>query len=165
MRSLMTTILIAAALLPAAAQAQSQAELDRDHREVRQDRRELDRDRRQGDYRDVRADRRDLREDRRDLQGDRNRRWARDDWRAWRDRNPAFYAGGGWRAPFRYTAFRPGVRIAPLYFGPQFVIAEPWRYHLPPADGATRWVRHYNDVLLVDYRRGVVVDVIRGFYR
>ena len=30
--------------------------------------------------------------------------------------------------------------------------------------GYTRWVRHYNDVLLVDYHRGYVVDVIRGFF-
>ena len=45
------------------------------------------------------------------------------------------------------------------------MIADPWRYRLPPARGYQRWVRHYDDVLLVDVRRGVVIQVIRGFYR
>ena len=44
------------------------------------------------------------------------------------------------------------------------MIADPYRYHLPLASGYSRWVRHYNDVLLIDYRRGVVLDVIRNFY-
>ena len=68
------------------------------------------------------------------------------------------------RAPFRYQSFRAGGRIAPDYYGPRYVIADPWRYHLPAARPGLRYVRHYNDVLLVDYRRGYVVDVIRSFY-
>ena len=27
-----------------------------------------------------------------------------------------------------------------------------------------RWVRNYDDLMLVDIRRGIVIDVIRGFY-
>lgn len=56
------------------------------------------------------------------------------------------------------------MRIGFGYFGPRYVIAQPWRYHLPRPGYNQQWVRHYNDVLLVDVRRGFVVDVIRGFY-
>ena len=133
MRILITTALLAAVALPAAAQAQSygaRQDVQQDHRDDRYDHRDDRRD----DHRDGRDDRRD------------------------------YYARGNWNAPFRYNAFRPGARIAPAYYGPRFVIADPWRYHLPPARPYTRWVRHYNDVLLIDYRRGYVVDVIRNFY-
>ncbi len=56
------------------------------------------------------------------------------------------------------------MRIAPGYWGGRYYIADPWRYHLPPARPWQRWVRHYDDVLLIDTRRGVVVDVYRGFF-
>lgn len=167
MRKLVTTALLAAVALPAAAQAQSYGEVRHDRREVRQDQREVDRDVARGDYREAREDAREYREDRRELRddvADRNRRWAREDWRAYRNQRRDLYARGAWNAPFRYNVFRPGVRIEPIYYGPRFVIADPWRYHLPPARAYTRWVRHYNDVLLVDYRRGIVLDVIRNFY-
>ncbi len=108
--------------------------------------------------------RHDGRHDVRHDANDRNRQWGRNDWRGWRDHNRALYARGNWRAPFRYTAFRVGARIAPSYYGPSYFIADPWRYRLPPARPGARWVRHYDDVLLVDVRRGIVLDVIRGFY-
>ena len=159
---------MAAAALPAAAQAQSNGELRHDRRDVRHEQRDL-RDARRGgnpaQIRDERHDVRDARQEYRDDARDRDRRWARDDWRGWRDHNPGFYGRGSWNAPFRYTAFNVGLRIAPLYYGPRFVIADPWRYHLPPAGFGRTWVRHYNDVLLIDTRRGIVIDVIRGFYR
>lgn len=180
MRRLILTALAAASLLPAAASAQSADELHRDRRDIREQQRELQDARRTGDRGDVREERRDVqgarqeyREDLRDRADhhadnrgdDRNREYGREDWRGWRDRNPGGYARSGWNAPFRYTAFRPGLRIAPLYFGTRYVIADPWRYHLPRARYGQQWVRHYNDVVLVDTRRGIVVDVIRGFYR
>ena len=74
------------------------------------------------------------------------------------------FRGGQWRAPFRYNSFTAGVRIAPNYYGQSYWVRDPWRYHLRPVYGAQRWVRHYNDLLLVDTSRGVVIDVIRGFY-
>jgi Ni/Co efflux regulator RcnB len=168
MRKLIAAALIAASVVPAAAIAQSPAELARDRQDIREQRRDLNRAYVNGDRRDVRDARHDLREARQEYREDARdarRNWGRDDWRAYRETNRPLYARGGWRAPFGYTSFRPGVRIAPSYFGPRYVIADPWRYHLPAARGATRWVRHYDDVLLIDYRRGVVVDVIRGFYR
>ncbi|MCC2977533.1 RcnB family protein [Sphingomonas sp. PL-96] len=94
----------------------------------------------------------------------RDHRWGRNDWRDYRTQNRRLYARGGWQAPFRYSTFRAGGRIAPSYYGTRYVIADPWRYRLPPVRPGQRWVRHYDDVLLVDQRRGRVVDVIRGFY-
>ena len=143
MRTLILTALIAATAMPAVADAQSW----------------------RGDRRD---DRREWRGDRRDDRGgrneDRNRRWGDNDWRDWRGRNRGVYARGNWRAPFRYNAFRPGVRIAPNYWGSAYWINDPWQYRLPPAGWGQRWVRHYDDVLLIDTRRGIVLRVINNFY-
>ncbi|OYY79527.1 MAG: hypothetical protein B7Y43_00055 [Sphingomonas sp. 28-62-20] len=167
MRKLIIIGLMAATMLPVTAQAQSQREVRRDRQELRQERHELNRAYRRGDPRDIREERRDVREARQELREDRydrNRRWGRNDWRGYRNSNRALYARGSWRAPFRYTSFRTGVRIAPAYWGPRYVIADPWRYRLPPARAWQRWVRHYDDVLLVDTRRGTVVDVYRGFF-
>ena len=144
MRKLILTALMAATVFPVAAQAQS-------YRDVQRDRREL------------REDRRDLRDDRRDLREDRNRRWGNDDWRSWRNSNRGVYSRGNWRAPFRYNAFRAGVRIAPSYYGSSYWINDPWRYRLPAAGYGQRWVRHYDDLLLVDTRRGIVIRVINNF--
>lgn len=165
MRTLITTALLAAAALPALAQAQSY-DPRYDHRDVQQDRRDVRDDQRdvQQDRRDLRDDRRDFRDDRRDVRDDRNFQYGHDDWRRYRDQRRDLYARGNWNAPFRYQQFRPGARITPAFYDQRFVIADPWRYHLPPARAYTRYVRHYNDVLLVDYRRGYVVDVIRGFF-
>ncbi len=152
MRKLIITALMVATavpiLAPSVANAQSQREVNRDRHDIREQRR------------DVREARQDLREDVRD----RNRAWGRNDWRGYRDHNRGIYARGNWNAPFRYTAFRPGIRIAPSYFGSRYYIADPWRYRLPLAGRYQRWVRHYNDVILVDTRRGIVIDVIRNFY-
>lgn len=172
MRKLIIPALMAATLIPVAASAQSNDELRRDRQDIRREQRDVQDARRSGDPRAIRDQRGDLRdarqeyrEDLRDRADDRNHQWRRDDWRGWRDRNPGAYNRGGWNAPFRYTPFRAGIRIAPTYYGPRFIIADPWRYHLPRPGWGQQWVRHYDDVILVDTRRGVVVDVIRGFYR
>lgn len=172
MRKLIITALLAAVALPGVASAQSQREVNRDRRDLRQEQRELNRAYRGGDPRqirdqrdDVRDARQELREDRRDRNRAQDRNWGRNDWRGYRDGNRALYARGNWRAPFRYNAFRAGVRIAPTYYGSRYFIADPWRYRLPNPGFNQRWVRHYDDVILVDTRRGIVIDVIRSFYR
>ncbi|MBA4048111.1 MAG: hypothetical protein C0476_06165 [Sphingomonas sp.] len=168
MKKLILFGLLAASVAPVAASAQSQAEVRRSQREVREERFELEQAYRSGDPRRIRRERDDLRDAKQELREDvrdRNRAWGRDDWRAYRAGHPALYARGGWGAPFRYTAFRPGIRIAPVYYGPRYVIVDPWRYRLPPVRGYQQWVRHYDDVVLVDTRRGLVVDVYRGFWR
>lgn len=167
MRKFIILTLMAATVLPTAAIAQSNREVRESRRDLREEQRELQDARRHGDRRDVREERRDVRGARQELREDvrdRNRRWARNDWSSWRTQNRSLYSRGNWRAPFRYNAFRPGVRIGAGYYGSQYFIADPWRYRLPPTGYNQRWVRHYNDVLLVDTRRGVVVDVIRNFY-
>lgn len=176
MRKMIPAMLLAVTLVPVAlsvpAAAQSRNELRRDRDDIRHERRDLDRAYARGDWRDVRDQRDDVRDARREYREDLNDRrgWQRDrgawrnDWRGWRDGHRALYTRGNWRAPFRYQAFRPGVRIGAPYYGSRYVIADPWRYRLPSAPRDARWVRHYDDVLLVDYRRGMVLDVVRGFY-
>ncbi len=180
MRNLVTAALLAATALSgvvtaAPAAAQSREELRRDRQDIRHEARQLDRARARGDWRDVREQRRDLREARQEYREDRRdlrqqRQWQRDrrEWRAdmqrWRAGHRDLYARGGWQAPFRYQSFRPGARIGANYYGTRYVIADPWRYRLPAAPLRARWVRHYDDAVLVDYRRGIVLDVVRGFY-
>ncbi|MEG3181501.1 RcnB family protein [Sphingomonas sp. LT1P40] len=168
---LMFAALIAAVAMPAMAaapaSAQSQREVRRDRQDLREERGELRRAQRTGDRRDIREERRDVREARRDVRDsvqDRNRRWGNDDWRGYRTQNRRVYSRGNWRAPFRYNGFSAGVRIAPQYYGSRYYINDPWRYRLPAAGYNQRWVRHYDDMLLVDTRRGRVIRVIRNFF-
>lgn len=170
MRKMILTALAAATLLPvaSAASAQSAGELRRDRRDVREEQSELRDARRtgdRGDIRDQRGDVRDARQEYREDLRDRNREYGRDDWRGYRDRNGSLYGRGNWNAPFRYTAFRAGSRIGAGYYGQRYVISDPWRYHLPRARYGQQWFRHYGDVILVDTRRGIVIDVKRSFYR
>jgi Ni/Co efflux regulator RcnB len=168
MRKLIIGILMAATVMPAAAMAQSPGELRRDRQDVRQEQRELNRSIRRGDSpREVREQARDVRDARQEYREDardRDRAWGRNDWRNNRQGNRALYARGNWRAPFRYQAFRAGVRIQPTYYNQRYWIADPWRYRLPRPGMNQRWVRNYDDLMLVDVRRGIVIDVIRGFY-
>jgi Ni/Co efflux regulator RcnB len=165
--ALLTAIAAPALLVPASAMAQSRAELRDDRRDIRDAQQDLRRAQWSGDPRRVHEERRDLREAHREYREDlrdRDRRWAENDWRSWRDRNRGLYARGEWRAPFRYYRFQPGARIGTVYYGPRYVIGDPWRYHLPRPGFGQQWVRHYNDVLLVDTRRGTVIRVVPGFY-
>ena len=145
MRKIISAALIAIVAVPVVAPATASAQ----NREARQDRRDYRQDRRQ---------------DRRDYRDDRNRRWGDNDWRDWRGRNRSLYSRGSWRAPFRYQSWRPGVRISASFWGPRYRISDPWRYRLPIPGRNRVWVRHYDDLLLVDMRRGTVVRVIRNFY-
>jgi Ni/Co efflux regulator RcnB len=154
MRKVMFVALMAATVLPGVAAAQTR-ELARDRHDIREERRELRHAQRYGDREDIREERRDLREAKREY---------RQDWREYRKHNRKLYSRGEWRSPYRYHAFRPGAHIGRGYYGPRYVIADPWRYRLPPARGHMRWVRHYDDVLLVNMRTGRVVDVIRNFF-
>lgn len=168
MRKIMMAVLAATVALPtlaAPAMAQSRDELRRDRAEYRDARQEYDRALRHGNRREIRDERRDLNRARADYrQTLREREWRRDDWRGHRNGNRRLYGRGNWNAPFRYQSFRPGVTIGRPYYGQRYWINDPGRYHLPPARGYTRWVRHYDDVVLVDTRRGRVIDVVRNFY-
>ena len=166
-RKTIITALMAAVAVPGVAAAQSYGELRRDRQDIREQQRDLRDAYRYGDRHDVRDARGDLRDARREYREDvrdARQNWNRNDWQRYRAQNRALYARGAWRAPFRYQQFRPGVRIAPVYASQRFWIADPWRYRLPRAAPSARWIRHYDDAVLIDYRRGVVLDVIRNFY-
>ena len=185
-KTIIAGLLAVTTLVPTIAQAQispqERHELRRDREQVREERRELDDARRFGNQRDIREERRDLREarqelreDRRDIRGDGrgdwrgngygygNRNYGRNDWRGYREQNRNLYRNQ-YNYGFRYQQFRPGLRIQPQYFGQRYVIGNPYDYRLPRAGFHQRWVRHYNDVVLVDDRRGIVIDVFRGIF-
>ncbi|QNE31532.1 hypothetical protein F1C10_06020 [Sphingomonas sp. NBWT7] len=100
-----------------------------------------------------------------------NRDWRRDtryDWSGWRARNrnafrlPRYYAPYGWNAGYR--SFGVGSILSQVLFAQNYWINDPWAYRLPDADGPYRWVRYYNDALLVDVYSGEVVDVINNIF-
>ena len=104
----------------------------------------------------------------RDGRLDRNQmgRWS-DNWRKYREQNRNYYRPGRYYAPYRdrkYSRISIGFSLGSAFFGPRFWINDPWQYRLPAAYGSYRWVRYYDDVLLVDVRNGRVVDVIRDFF-
>jgi Ni/Co efflux regulator RcnB len=95
--------------------------------------------------------------------------WRRDhryDWRNWRDRHRSSFHLGIYYDPFGwgYQPYSIGWRLWPNYYSSSFWINDPWQYRLPYAPAGTRWVRYYDDALLVDMWSGEVVDVIRGFF-
>lgn len=103
--------------------------------------------------------------------GDWNRGWRQDrryNWQDWRYRNRGLYRLPPYSAPrgwgFGYRRYTPGFIIPPALFGRNYWILDPWAYRLPPAYGPYRWVRYWDDVLLIDLRNGRVVDVIPDFF-
>ena len=95
-----------------------------------------------------------------------DRGWRRDDrydWNRYRQQNrglyrlPRYYAPSGWS--YGYRRFGVGVRLNSFLFGSNYWINDPFYYRLPEVWGSYRWVRYYNDALLVDVRSGQVVDV------
>jgi hypothetical protein len=103
------------------------------------------------------------------------RRWDRDwrrdnrfNWSYYRQHNrhiyrlPRYHAPYGWS--YGYRPFSIGIYLSALLFSDAYWIDDPWTYRLPPAYGTLRWIRYYDDALLVDIRDGYVVDVIRNFF-
>jgi Ni/Co efflux regulator RcnB len=155
MRKLIILGLLAATVVPSMASAQSYGEARRSEQRVREEQRDLRQAQRYGDRRDVREARRDVRDARQE---------ACEDWQDYRRTHRDVYRGGNWRAPFRYTAWNAGAQLRPTYYGSRYYVANPARYRLPNAGYNQRWVRHYNDVLLVNVRTGRVITAHRGFF-
>jgi len=146
----LTAGLIAAMMVPAMAQAQTR-EIREDRRDVRQEQRELRHAQRYGDRDDVREERREYRDARQEL---------REDHRDWRqDRRYSNY-----RAPFRYQQFRIGSTLRPNYYAPAYRPSWDNRWGVPRAGRNLTYVRHYNDLLLVNERNGRVVKVYRNHF-
>lgn len=95
-----------------------------------------------------------------------NRGWraeSRYDWRAARYHNraayhlPRYYAPRGWG--YGYQRFGIGATLSSVLWAQSYWLDDPIAYRLPPASGPYRWVRYYNDALLVDVETGEVVDI------
>jgi len=106
--------------------------------------------------------------------GDRNHhRWSSDwrrdhryDWRSYRNRYSSLYRLGRYYDPYgwNYRRFSTGYNLWPSYYGSSNWLNDPWQYRLPPAYGPYRWVRYYDDALLVNIYTGQVADVIYNFF-
>ncbi|WP_245409656.1 RcnB family protein [Allosphingosinicella vermicomposti] len=118
-------------------------------------------DRRGNDRWERRSDRRDVRDWSRSWRNDR-----RYDWQRYRYSNRNAYRVGRYYAPYRhnYSRFSIGFFLGQPFYGSRYWINDPWQYRLPPAYAGTRWVRYYDDVLLVDMYSGEVIDVIYDFF-
>jgi hypothetical protein len=93
-----------------------------------------------------------------------NRRY---NWIGHRQANRFLFAPGPYFAPFAGHFYRPvglGFFLDPLFFQPRFFLNDPWAFRLPPPGARFRWVRYYDDVLLVDVFTGEVVDSIPNFF-
>jgi Ni/Co efflux regulator RcnB len=104
---------------------------------------------------------------------DTNRQWSNHwrndrnyDWRHYRDRNRSVYRLGNYYDPYRYgyRRFSIGFSLFPSYYQSSYWLNDPWMYRLPPAYGPYRWVRYYDDALLVDIYTGQVIDVVHSFF-
>lgn len=103
--------------------------------------------------------------------GNWNRGWRgndRYDWQRYRTSNrnifrlPRYYAPYGWN--YGYRRFSIGFMLDQVLFSRSYWIDDPYNYRLPEVDGEYRWVRYYNDALLVDIYSGEVVDVVYDIF-
>jgi Ni/Co efflux regulator RcnB len=129
--------------------------LQRDRQDVREEQRELRDAKRYGDRSDVREERRDVRDARQEY---------REDWRDYRQSNRNVFRGTRFNAPFRYRTFNTGVSIGASYYAPRYRVNNYTNYRLQQPGRYQTYVRHYNDVLLVNTRTGRVIRAYRGFY-
>lgn len=128
---------------------------------------------RDGDNRWQRDGRNQARGDSR-WQGNNTRQWSnnwrrdnRYDWSSYRNSNRSVFRMGRYSAPYRNWSYRRlgiGFRLQPLFYSNNYWINDPSYYRLPEAYGPYRWVRYYDDALLVDIYSGEVVDVINNFF-
>lgn len=96
--------------------------------------------------------------------------WRNNDrynWSSYRSTNRTIFAGSRYAAPYRgynYQRFGIGFSLSPAFYGSQYWLNDPYAYRLPEAYGPYRWVRYYEDVLLVNTYSGEVVDAIYEFF-
>jgi hypothetical protein len=88
------------------------------------------------------------------------------DWNSHRRRYSWLFNLGFYRDPFGwgYQPFSIGWRMWPSYYSHSYWLNDPWHYRLPYAPPGYRWIRYYDDAILVDMWDGQVVDVIRDFF-
>lgn len=161
MRKILIAALAASALVPAlapvAASATSRLEVRHDQREVKRDRHEVRRDVKAGDHQEAKHDRQETREDRREL---------KEDWRSYRSTHRSVYQRGRYTAPpgLYYRSINPGYRLTPAFYEKRYWISDYNTYRLPNPGLGHRWVRYGNDVVLIDTRSGVAIQILRAFF-
>ena len=95
--------------------------------------------------------------------------WRNDhkyDWKDWRRHHRSHFHLGFYYDPFgwNYRPYQIGWRLWPSYYNSRYWIYDPWQYRLPYAPPGYRWVRYWDDAVLVDTWTGQVVDVIYNFF-
>ena len=95
--------------------------------------------------------------------------WRKDrryDWSNYRNKYWWLFQLGSYYDPFGwgYSPYQIGWRMWPSYYSDNYWINDPWYYRLPYAPPGTRWVRYWDDAILVDTWSGQVVDVIYNFF-
>ena len=88
------------------------------------------------------------------------------DWQNWRRHHRSTFHLGIYYDPFgwNYRPYQIGWRLWPSYYSSRYWINDPWQYRLPYAPPGYRWVRYWDDAVLVDTWTGQVVDVIYNFF-
>jgi hypothetical protein len=88
------------------------------------------------------------------------------DWRRYRDRNRSHFRLGIYFDPFgwNYRRYNIGWRLWPSYYSQNYWLNDPYMYRLPYAPWPYKWVRYYDDALLVNVYTGQVADVIYDFF-
>ncbi|MGI8706415.1 MAG: RcnB family protein [Sphingomicrobium sp.] len=88
------------------------------------------------------------------------------DWRNYRDRNRSHFRVGLYFDPFGWNYRRYDVewRLWPSYYSSNYWLNDPFMYRLPYAPWPYKWVRYYDDALLVNVYTGQVADVIYDFF-
>lgn len=93
-----------------------------------------------------------------------NRRY---DWYSYRRSYPSTFRVGIYYSPYRNYSYRRlniGFFLDSLFYSNRYWINDPWQYRLPDVYGPYRWIRYYDDALLVNTYTGEVVDVIYSFF-
>ncbi len=99
-----------------------------------------------------------------------NQNWRRDNrynWSGYRNQNRDIFRLGRYYSPYRnysYSRLSIGFSLDSLFYGSNYWINDPWQYRLPEVYGPYRWIRYYDDAVLVDVYSGEVVDVIHDFF-
>lgn len=98
-----------------------------------------------------------------------DRNWrnnSRYDWRHYRDHHRSRFHLGVYFDPFGwgYQRFNVGWRLWPNYYSSNYWLNDPSMYALPYAPYPYKWVRYYDDALLVNTFTGQVVDVMYDFF-
>ena len=99
-----------------------------------------------------------------------NNDWRRDNrynWSGYRNQHRNVFSVGRYYSPYRnfsYSRLSIGLFLDRGFYGNRYWVNDPWQYRLPAVYGPYKWVRYYDDVILVDIYSGEVVDVIHKFF-